>query len=270
MSSFPPTFNAQLDQAIQLGQGAAASVLGQPYDVRRLDTTTNVSVSSNAPLLHGFPVALREYKLKAAVEGMPFDLLTYAATCNNQSLLNLIETASGYGLTSIQLTETGYEAGNSGVYTLARVRPMQETLLVRTELTVSITRPFPTAGAAATMPVTPGTWLEDEGYGGTPKSTEQVLTLANGMYAFEGAGAEMATVYVGVIQQRRIKDTNPLHTPMTLPGGEFYIWIPDLPGVILKRNDRINGGDRFEIASFYNSEDTGLSGYICVCRMMGV
>ena len=260
--NFPPTFVEQIDAAIQMGRGAAGAVLGQQYDVRRLTPETNVSISGNAPIYTNFPARLRHDVSKPGIENTIFQLLAFTAICNNL-YLNVGD----------QLTEVGFNASESGVYVVGQKRPTRETILLRTEFNASITRPYPTSGAASQMPTTPGGWVEGLGYSGVPKTSEEVLTLANGMYSFEQAGAQMATVFVGLQPTNRIITAHVLKgAPTDLPADRFLFYLPDLPGIQLDRLDRINLGnsDRYEIMSLLNTEDTGIAGYFGFAYLMGV
>lgn len=262
MSSFPPTLVKPIDEAIQQGLGAAASVVGQTYDVRRLSATTNGSISANTPIFTGFPASLRRAK-PIAIENFTFKLLCFEATCNRLPL-QLVD----------ELTETGYNAMPQGVYVLAQMRPLVETLLMRVDATCTITRPMPTAGQASTMP--PAGFVEQTGMSAPEKSTEQILTLTNGLYAFSNPPVVTpATVQCQLQPYDRIKDGRVLGVPTEFYREQFFIYVPELPGEQLDERDRLNfpisgqATDRYVIMSIYTSELTGLSGYIIISEKMG-
>lgn len=257
MSFLGPTALKQINSAIQQGRGAAASVLGQTYNVFRLGATTTNSVVFGTPAISGFQARIRRTTAKVAVENAFFELLVYTALCNNAPL----------ELQDV-LVETGYQ-NDGGVYTFAQARPTRETLWVRTELNCAITRPTPEGGAAAQMPAS-GAILAS-GYGGIPKANEDILTLTDGFYGFAASGTP-ASVYCGLQPLNRVKDGNSLGTPTDLYREHFLCYIPNLPGVLLSELDRINAPtmDRYEVVLVYSSDLTGLSGNICIVEKLGV
>lgn len=254
---------ARINRKIQRGRGKAASVYGQTYDVRRLNIATNGSVSSNPPIIRNFEASLTRAK-KIAVENEIFSLLCFDAECDNTRLQLMDE-----------LTETGYEAMPQGVYIVAQMRPMRSTLLMRADMTCTVSRPTPTAGLASAMPE-PGTWIEQTGQGSVDKSNEQILTLVDGLYAFANPPVDTpATVQCQLQPLNRIRDGKILGVPAELYREHFLIYVPELPGEQLDELDRFNfpnsgsTTDRYGAMSIYSSEQTGLSGYIIIAEKMG-
>lgn len=265
MTSYPPTLNEVIDQAIQLTQGQGiAQVVGQSYDVRRLSDTTNVSISSNEPIISGFPASIRRYTTKVALENDIFSLLSFVAVCDNRAL----ELGD-------EMTETGYKAMANGVYILAQMRPLQETIWMRAESNIAITRMMPSAGQEAQQPssgwvaATPGT------IGAVDKRSELVLTLTDGTYAFAAQGASPAGVSCGLQPLNRIRDTAKGTAagkwPTALYREHFVAYLPLIPGEAIVELDRLNfpNSDRYEVAVVYTSEQTGIAGYIMIVEKLG-
>lgn len=254
-----------LDNIIQIGRGIAAGVIGQTYDIRRLTQPTGAtgSVSSQPTVYTGFPARLRRTTTKVGIEDDIFSLICYIATCENTCLQLLDE-----------MTETGYEPKTNGVYIFAAERPTRETLWMRAESNISITRMSPGAGSAANQP-TSG-WAESTGFGGIQKDTEAVLTLANGSYAFRSEGASPASIQCGLQPLNKIMDTSrgvaAGEWPVSLYREKFLAYLPLLPGEQITELDRLNfpNSDRYEIAVIYSSEETGIAGYILVVEKLGV
>jgi hypothetical protein len=262
MESFPPTLVEQIDAAIQQGIGAGASVVGQTYDVRRLDPMTNGSISSNTPIFTGFPCTLSK-TTKLYVENEFFTLVAFIADCNRLNLQLMDE-----------LTETGYGAMENGVYVVAQKRPLGPTIVMRADMACTITRPMPTAGQASAMPASG--FVEQTGSSAPEKSTEQILTLTDGLYAFSNPPiVTPATVQCQIQPTHYVRDGGLLNVPTEFYREKFYIYVPDLPGEQLDERDRINFSnsgqttDRYVIMSLLNTEQTGLSGYIIVAEKMG-
>ncbi len=256
MSFFGPTDIAQIDYAIQQGRGAAASVLGQTYDVRRLSSTTNNSISANTPVISGLQARVARTTSRAKIENQTFDLLVYTALCNNESL-QLQDVC----------TQTGY--GNDGsVFTVVQKRPTRDTLWIRTDENVFISRPFPGAGAASQQPLSGS--AATPGYSGFTKATEEVLTLSNGLYSFESSGTTPASLYVGLQQLNKVSDARDPKIPTVLYRERFLIYVPLIPGEQLVELDRINfpNSDRYECASIFSSDLTGVSGNIVIAEKL--
>lgn len=257
-----------LDGVIQVGRGVAAAVIGQTYQCYRLDNATNVSISSNMPVIFQpgdvvqFPARLERTTMHVSIENEIYSLLCYEAMCDNRQLV-----------LGDLLFETGYEAMDAGYYTFAQARPTRATLWMRTEFTATLTRPYPHAGAADQQPTTDGAWVALPDSGSIDKSNEEILTLQNGMYSFRsGDTAQPASVQVGMQPIRRMKDGNTLGTPTDMYRVEYLFYCPELPGEQLNELDRFNLGsaDRYEISQVFSSEYTGLAGIIAVCEKTGV
>jgi hypothetical protein len=247
----------QIDAAIQAGRGAAASVLGETHDVRRMSPTTNGSISSNAPVISAFQAYVPKKAKKMDVENDLFSLNAYEAKCDNTQLQ-----------IGDVLTQTGYKS-DGRVYTYAQQRPAGKSIFVRTEWNCFISRPHPGAGNPEQQPTSGAVFIEERG--AISKLSEQVLVLQNGTYSFEDAGASPAGIYVGMQQLNRIRDGKGLGTPTDLPDEHFLFYVPYLPGEQIERKDRINLGnsDRYEVLSVYSSDAVGLVGSIIIAGMLG-
>jgi hypothetical protein len=253
----------RIDGKIQYGRGREAGKLGQTYTVQRMSATTNVSVTSTPPVMTNFPAAIEKAK-KQAIENQSFGLLVMEATCDNRKL-QLMDV----------ITETGYKA-DGGVYTVAQFRPRRETIWVRTESNITITRPLPGAGQAAQQPTSGVSIAPDGTWGGVDKSGEQVLTLTNGLYSFESANATAASIMAGIQALNKVREvpssTAMGKTPMPQYREEYLVWLPILNGTYLDEHDRLNfpTRDRYEIAQVFSTDLTGLAGYILTVKKLGV
>jgi hypothetical protein len=255
---------ARIDAKIQRGRGKAAQKLGQTYDIRRANSRTNIGIGTTRAVITGFPSRLRRITSKNILENQTFEILTFQATCDNRTL-QLGDLA----------TETGYEAMQAGNYIVAQMRPTRESVWVRVESNVVISRPNGTAGQAAQQPTNGNTYVE--GWAGTWPENEEILQLVNGIYSFTTeSGATPAQVPCGLEPNARIRDGNTLGLPTEQYRDQFMIYLPMLytnaGGVMLNELDRINFGqsDRYEIAKLYTSDMTGLSGQICQVEKLGL
>lgn len=268
MSFFPwlgimPT----LDGIIQMGGGIDAGINGQPHDVRRLTcpSPANTSISSQDPVLEGFPCVMRRTTSKVKIEDAIFDLVCFEGTCDNR----LLELGDLF-------QETGYKARANGIYTFVQARPTRESLFIRTESNIAITRPMPTAGQMAQQPASGWAAAPDLTWGGIDKVNESVLTLCDGVYAFAGVNASPASIQCGLQPINKIKDTSRSVAagkwPVALYREAFLAFVPFLPGETISELDRLNfpNSDRYEVMLVHTSEETGVNGYVCIVEKLGV
>jgi hypothetical protein len=267
-SPFMPSFGTLvgINRAVQIGRGVASALLGQTYDIRRLDNATNGSISNNTPIYPSFPASIKRVA-KTKAENEIFNLLAFEATCNNLDLeIGDLCTETGFG-------EDG------GVFYVAQKRPLRETIWIRAESAINITRPIPTAGAVSQQP-TSGWQVAPSGtWSGIAKNTEEVLTLTNGLYSFSTApGASPAVVYAGLqppktmlkeTQNPKIPGVGKLATLLDIE--TFVIYLPLLPGEEVSEYDRIafsQIGDRYEVHQVFTTAKTGIAGYIIVAAKL--
>jgi hypothetical protein len=247
----------QIDGAIQAGRGAAATVLGQTYDVYRLTNATNNSVVSGTPHIAAFQARIRKITDKKAIENVPFDIQVFEFTCDNRALVP-----------GDILVETGYE-GDGGKYAFAQRRPTRESIFVRVERNVSLSRPTPAGGSSAQQPSSGA--IKAPGYIGITKATEEILTLTSGVYAFETSGP-IATVPFGLQPQNRIRSPHKPDSPTQVPEVQFVGYLPFMPGIQVIENDVISSdnSDRYVVVQVYQSDTVGLQGWILILRKMAV
>jgi hypothetical protein len=243
----------EIDQAIDTGLGVVGAVVGQPYNVYRRTNSTNSSVISGSPLFTNFPANIRKSS-KVAIENQTFDLLVFIANCDRRQLQE-----------EDFLVTQGY-LSDGGIFYLAQMRPMAETLFVRTETLSFITRPFTDAGAVSQQP-------EDEfavvqtGYGATRIGIEKYLVLTSGMYSFSEEATSGASVPVGIQPLNRVRDGQlPKNSPTKQYRTHHLIFAPNLPGVVLEVQDRINAnnGDRYEIMEVHSTGQVGFDGNVII------
>jgi hypothetical protein len=246
-----------IDQAIDEGLGVVASVVGQPFNVYRLiDGVTTGSVISQNPAIANFPMNIRRYPVKAAIEGTPFEVLVYVANCDRRFLQEMD-----------MLVTQGY-LSDTGVFCVVQMRPMAETLLIGCPFNATITSVNTDAGAASQQPSSGNIpILASSAWSGTYKENETVLTLINGEYAFSTPGSSVtpAQIQVGIQPTARIRDGNDLGVPTEQPRAPFVAFIPRTPGVFLEETKTIiNVGnassDRYQIKKYFTTDQTALAG----------
>lgn len=250
----------RLDQRLQRGLGRAAAVIGQTYDVYRLSDATNVGVVSGKPVIPGFAATTRRITSKTAINNTVFDLLCFVADCDNRSLQ-----------IGDVLVENGYKT-DGGVYTYVQQRPMQESLWIRTEFNIFLSRPATRSGASNEQPSSGAVAKTQRA--GTYKGIERVLQLENGDYFLSNigdSGVTPANIQAGLQPLNRIKDAREPGLPTTLYREHLLAYLPLMPGFQPNELDRLNfpNSDRYEIALVFTTEQVGLSGYICIVEKLG-
>ena len=253
-----------MDAAIQAARGGVSSLAGQPYDLYRLSSATQGCVVSGDPLASEFEVRLRRTTERVAIEGEIFSLICYEGTCDNRTLQ--LQDA---------ILETGFEAQTSGVYIFAQERPTRESLFMRAESFVQVVRPTPTAGNPEQQPTSGFAFIE--GYGGIANSTDEILTLVNGVYSFQSSGSP-ASVPCGLWQLNRVHDGHALDVPTDQPRSNWLIYCPVLGSL----TDEELGGEQpqeYDIFKFGNGDSymaltvapliTGMTGYTILAEKRG-
>lgn len=250
--------NVAIDQAIQRGRGAAASVLGQTYSVYRL-SNQNGSVITGTPLYTEFPLRLIQAAQKVAIENTAFQLMVFEGIVDNRALVK-----------GDILKETGYE-NDAAFWIFAQERPTGISVFVRAETTAYISRPYTLSGAVDEQPGSGDPFAKAMAdYGGTHIEIEKPLVLASGMYTFSEVDTRGASVQVGIQPMNRIRNGSEPKVPTRQYRTHHLIYVPNTPGEAIEPQDRINAsiGDRYEIMETHNTSPSGLTGNICIAERM--
>jgi hypothetical protein len=238
-------------------RGGLAAGWGQSYDVYRLGTSTN-SIFDSDPILTGFTMIPSKTTTKKIIENETFVIQVYVGTCDDTNL----------ELGDI-LVENGFESETGNVFAFAQRRPKRQSLFVRCESSISITRPQPHGGQSGQQPALRA--VPAPGYIGIDKASEWPLVLNSGVYSFATGDVTPAAVPAGIVQLPRIQDASDPKIPVALYRERFVIYVPLLSGTQLQELDRFNfpNSDRYEGASLLTTEQAGLNGYILLCEKLG-
>lgn len=257
MSNLNPTSIAQIDAAIQVGRGAAASVLGQAYLVYRLNahSTGQLEQASNQVTFPGgktlFPAYMERTATLSDIEtNWMGNLPLFKGTCN---ALNL--------QVGDLLVETGYGA-DGGAFTFAFRRPAtSDAIFIQTPLPSMFSRSEnnPTKIDGGRVP-----------YGGMIKPYELFLTLTNGVYTWSETGTP-AAVRIG-LQSENKKGSQappPIRLPTDVQRQYWNVYAPNLPGVEFAENDLVTGGsgDRYAVR-LPQFQFVGLQGVQLLCERL--
>lgn len=248
-----------MNAAIQAARGGVASQWGESYDVRRLDGSTNVSISNNSPVISGFKARIKRTTNKQYIEGQTFELLVYEFECNNLDLEQFDQL-------------TGTEAGGPVTYIFAGDRITRQSVFMRAEASVTITRPWPTALDDSQQPSSGGIALTDGAWSGTVAAHEKILTLTDGLYDFSTEpDVTPAVVACGLSMNARFSEGKTLDVPVEQYKDQFVCYLPNLNGEMLNELDRINFGstERYEIAKILQYSTTDFAGYVLFLLKMG-
>jgi hypothetical protein len=249
-----------MDAGLRAIRGGWASQWGQTYNVYRAGSSTSGSYLNASPVITGFQMTPIFKATKTKIENQTFDLVIAIGECDDTALQ----------IGDI-LVETGYEAEAGDVLVYAQRRPLRESLFVRCESNITITRPQPHGGQAAQQPGT-NTSIAAAGYMGVDKASEWGLVLNSGVYSFTNTpGATLASVPAGLSQLNRLRDASDPKIPAPLYREHFVTYIPLLTGYQPTELDRFNypNSDRYEHGSIFTSEATGLVGYVIIVEKTG-
>jgi hypothetical protein len=247
---------ARFDSLRSINKGYVAKLFGETYDVRRVDASTNDWIMNNTPVYSLFQARIWRETSRTIIEATPFDLVIYIVDADNTTLqLGDLLTES---------VESYKSLGASYYYVQAR--PTRELLFARAEFPMTIWRPHPEGGAADQFPDSGSVFAQ--GYGGTPKSSELVLTLAGGTYSWEPTdNATPAVIQCGIQPQNRTAPSTTLGTPTDEPRDRFAMYVPLLPGAQLRMGDRVTADDlnstRYEVLQVFSAQQWGFWGSIC-------
>lgn len=257
-TDFGQSYISLIDGAIQQGRGAAATVVGQMYDVYRLTTQSGQVVSGTA-LYKNFPAKLTRWKNTKDIENEDLGAIVFAATCNNLYLQ--------IGDILVGLGSQGYRS-DGAMYVVADERPLKQTVVVRCEQSATITRPT-TSTSNVSLNVGKPTVVTT--YSGITKSTETSLVLNNGQYSWSTSGTA-AMVPFGLQPTHRLREYPASKLPTDTRKETFIGFLPATPGVIIEENDVISSGsagDRYRVEQNYIAEH-GLQGQILIVEKLVV
>lgn len=248
------SYLSAMNAGIQAIEGGIAASWGETYDVYRLTASSSGQIVSGTPAIAGFTASLEHWKNLRDIENQVFDALSFAATCNN---------------TLLQIGDVLYGTGTDRtMYVVGDMRPLHHTIVIRCEQSATITRP---TTLAATTPLNVGRPTQIKSYNGVTKTTEQVLVLNNGAYAFAASGSS-AMVPFGLQPLNRLREMPPSKLPTDTKRETFVGFLPLLEGVILEENDVISSGsagDRYRIEQNYIAE-FGLQGQVLLLEKVTV
>jgi hypothetical protein len=242
---------ASLNNLLQYGQGLGAQIEGQPYNLYRVTNLTPAGgILSGLPLYTNVPVVMRK-AAKTVIEGESFSILTMNGMCDNRQM------QLGDVLVEQNSVENAY-------YAVAQMRPLMPTLFVRCEQTCIIQRPIAEGGAFAQMPQSGSIFQSN--YGGTTDASSTYVMCTNGVFTYADDEANAASFPIGLTPTQRIKSMRKPDFVNQLPDQQYIAYIPYIPGLGIAEADNLllSNGQQFEIVQMYDSEGTGLSGYICI------
>lgn len=245
-----PTTPVQRFQVlIDRARGQAASIIGQIYNVYRLNTkSTGAIVAAKNLVVANFPVKISRNTEHIGDESPKLYELVYQGLCDVGKLQ----------IGDI-LVEIGFR-NDRGMFVLAQERPLKPYMFVRVEINGAVTR----QSAISAEPV-----LGVGPYQSTTKAYESVATLSNGRYAYVQGGTP-AQIPIGIQVDRRMGQfPRGFKLPTVNKLEEVSAYVPLLPGLQIQPTDMLAdaNGNRYLIhaVQVYTS---GLQGYLCKCQKL--
>jgi hypothetical protein len=238
-----PTPVQGIQAQIDLARGIAASVIGQLYDVYRLNPKSTGAIVSPSNLVIGnFPVKMTRNTQSLADEQAKIYELVYQGLCD-VSRLRIGDI----------LVEKGFRS-DPGKFILAQERPLKPYMFVRVEINGAVTR----QSAISAEPL-----LGLGPYQATTKAYESVAQLRNGMFAYVQGGSP-AQIPIGIQIDRRMGQTpRGFKLPTVNKLEEVSAYVPLLPGLQIQPTDMLAdaNGNRYLVhaVQIYTA---GLVGYL--------
>ena len=256
---------AQIQAAIDKGRGKAATVLGQTFNVYRLNSYSTGSIIQPSNLvIPGFRAYVKhdskriEIESNVIVKAVP----RFSFTCDSTNIQLgdvFVERADSFR----HEVSTPYD-GN--IFTFAYFRPIRRYVMVSTPISgqISRARNNPNSVDSGQVP-----------WGAMSKSLEQVLILRNGYYSWEAYGGSQSPAVIPMaIQATAGKGELPepkLRLPTDVKRQTWDIYCGLLPGYIPTESHIVTGanGDRYYIQTpAFNA--VGFVGVQAICEKLRV
>lgn len=238
-----PTPVQGVQQQIDLARGIAASIIGQLYDVYRLNAKSSGAIVSPGNLVVGnFPVKMTRNTQSLAFEQAKIYELVYVGLCD-VGKLHLGDV----------LVEKGFRS-DRGMFVLAQERPLKPYMFVRVEINGAVTR-------QSAISAEPRLGLGP--HQATTKAYESVAQLHNGMFAYVQGGTP-AQVPIGIQIDRRMGQfPRGFKLPTMNKLEEVSAYVPLLPGLQIQPTDMLAdaNGNRYLVHAI-QVYTTGLEGYL--------
>ena len=210
----------------QFGRGLAAEMLGQPFIVYRLNTTSSeLVIAGENQILSDFRAKITRTRQTKFVENEymhvnPFEFLA------DSSKVQLGDV----------LMQNDQVYGGNAAYTVASKRPQKPLVCVRTESLAMIWRPD--GGEAS-------------GYSAPTAAKRLPFVLNNGVFSLGTTAdqAHPAVIPVGVQSIGQMKGLKPERLPMDTVTSWWFIYVPNFPGLT-----RLRDGDIIEQISLDSAE----------------
>jgi len=240
---------------INKGFGKVGSILGQTFNVYRLNAKSTGSLAQ--------PSNLIAQNIKMVVRTWTSHLDREAHYIIAVPLFKGSFDPTRFRIGDLFVEDATQRYTDGTAFTYAYFRPLRTFLLVHTPIPATITRSEPNP-AKLTTGLVP--------YQGMNKSREQILVLNNGNFSWAASGFP-ASVYLG-LQSTNKQGELPrpdLRLPTDVPRQSWHVYTPLLPGVQLMESDIVNAanGDRYFISVPF-VQSVGLQGWQLVCQKLRV
>ena len=249
---------ASIDAALRRGLGLGAKVIGNTYDVYRLNFgSTGSIVAPNNIAIHNFRARFTLKPPPQLIESEPVYNMWYTSMLDTRRL-KIMDVLVETGPTAVVDTP---DTGGGRIYTFVGQTTLRAPVFARTEVLGALTRP--NDASSVDQPVL-GETVEQA----TNKFNEWLYILNNGLYSVAGSGTP-AAIPMGLQPHRRTGPPQEMakEWPTATSRGIFFIFIPLLPGVFVQPGDMVSDhvGNRYQIEMVHVTT-TGLQGYQCIAH----
>jgi len=238
---------ARIDNALRRGLGLGAKVIGNQYDVYRLNNASTGSIiQTSNKVISSF---------NARFSFMPPKTLLEQTELYNQWYTAMVDTRQlKMGDMLVEVGPSLTDTPDGRIFCLVDVTSMRAPIFARCEVLGALTRP--NDDSIVDQP------LQGEvDYQGQTKFTEWISVLTNGFYDMQGTGSP-AVIPMGLQPHIRMGPGQEIKYPTSTPRGVYYGWCPLLPGLQIQPGDMVADavGNRYQI-QIAHVFTTGLQGW---------
>lgn len=238
---------------VNFGKELAADIVGQPFVVYRLNSTSDGDVIANENVVNS------DLRIKLT-HGRPISQIENEYLHTN--LFRCLVSSDAVEIGDI-LAQNDPIYGQNTNYCVASFRPQKETMAVRVESMCRLYRPQSN---------------KEKSYGGRTLETDMPFVVLNGAVSIGDPETDTASIIpCGVQNIGQMKNFKPEKLPMGVITSWWYIYVPPFSGIErMRENDIIevlgNAGDprvRYRINQPYFSA-AGTAGQFALCERLTV
>jgi hypothetical protein len=241
-----------VQELIDFGREMAGEMVGQPFDVYRLNNSSTGDVlDPSNKLTPSLPGKLTHSRTMDTVEN---DIL-------KANTFELLAPSNVLAIGDVLVQQDVVYGGDSR-YAVVSKRPLKPVMVARVEANCYIKRVYADH--------------DGDGYNGSNVDSELPYVLNNGVFSIGAKTDTPAVIPCGVTTIAQLKNMKPERLPLDVTTSWWYIFVPYLPGLQrIRENDVVyhNNATDDDVAIRYRVQiplvsDAGTAGQFLVCERM--